>query len=113
MTPAGAKRRGGEPGGAGLGRRRRGESSPRHRHRQTHELYLVLEGEGRMRIGSESLVLPRLSAGLVSPGGGRQIFNDGEHEVLWLRGGAPGGAADTGGRWGGARGGGRSGGAGR
>jgi mannose-6-phosphate isomerase-like protein (cupin superfamily) len=90
-----AKQLGAETLGARLWRLRPGEYSTRHRHFETHELYLVLEGEGRMRIGSESLVLPRLSAVLVSPEEPRQIFNDGEGEALWLVVGAPAEPANT------------------
>jgi uncharacterized cupin superfamily protein len=90
-----AKQLGASTLGARLWRLRPGEFSTRHRHRETHELYLVLEGEGRMRIGAESLVLPRLSAVLVSPDELRQIFNDGEEEVLWLVVGSPAEPANT------------------
>ena len=90
-----AKQLGAETLGARLWRLRPGEFSTRHRHFQTHELYLVLEGEGRMRVGEDSLVLPRLSAVLVSPDEPRQLFNDGEHEALWLVVGAPAEPANT------------------
>jgi uncharacterized cupin superfamily protein len=90
-----AKQLGATTQGARLWRLRPGEFSTWHRHRETHELYLVLEGEGRMRIGAESLVLPRLSAVLVSPDELRQIFNDGEGEVLWLVVGSPAEPAST------------------
>ena len=90
-----AKQLGASTLGARLWRLRPGEFSTRHRHRETHELYLVLEGEGRMRIGGESFVLPRLSAVLVSPDELRQIFNDSEEEVLWLVVGSPAEPANT------------------
>ncbi len=48
------------------------------------EFYVVLEGEGSIRIGSESFTLPRLSSAQVSAGEEREIFNDGEQETLWL-----------------------------
>jgi uncharacterized cupin superfamily protein len=90
-----AKQLGAATLGARLWRLRPGEFSTRHRHRETHELYLVLEGEGRMRIGEESFVLPRLSAVLVSPEELRQIFNDGEEDTLWLVVGSPAEPANT------------------
>ena len=90
-----AKQLGAETLGARLWRLRPGEFSTRHRHRETHELYVVLEGEGRMRIGDESFVLPRLSAVLISPDELRQIFNDGEADTLWLVVGAPAEPANT------------------
>ena len=55
----------------------------------------MLEGEGRIRIGEDSLVLPRLSAVYVEPDSVRQIFNDGEADTLWLVMGAPQEAANT------------------
>ncbi len=81
--------------GARLWRLRPGQASTKHRHRLTAELYVVLEGEGRMRIGEDSLVLPRLSAVYVSPDEVRQLFNDGDGDVLWIVFGAPHEAANT------------------
>jgi len=90
-----AKQLGAEGFGARLWRLRPGEASTKHRHRLTAELYVVLEGEGRMRIGDDSLVLPRLSAVYVEPDTVRQLFNDGEADTLWLVMGAPDEAANT------------------
>jgi uncharacterized cupin superfamily protein len=81
--------------GARLWRLRPGEASTRHRHRAQTELYVVLEGEGRMRIGEDSLALPRLSAVLVGPAEVRQLFNDTDADALWLVAGAPAEAANT------------------
>ena len=72
-----------------------GQASTKHRHRLTAELYVVLEGEGRIRIDEDSLVLPRLSAVYVEPDSVRQLFNDGEADTLWLVMGAPHEAANT------------------
>ena len=90
-----AKQLGVEGFGARLWRLRPGQASTKHRHRLTAELYVVLDGEGRMRVDSDSLVLPRLSAVYVSPDSVRQLFNDGDSDVLWLVFGAPGEAANT------------------
>ena len=90
-----AKQLGAQTLGARLWRLRPGEFSTRHRHFETHELYVVLEGEGRMRIGTDLLTLPRLSAVLVEPEEVRQIFNDTDADVLWLVTGAPNEAANT------------------
>jgi len=49
----------------------------------------VLEGTGRMRIGDETLTLPRYGGVLVGPEQLRQVFNDTDAEVLWLIVGAP------------------------
>jgi uncharacterized cupin superfamily protein len=90
-----AKQLGAETLGARLWRLRPGESSTRHRHFVTHELYVVLEGEGRIRIGEDSLSLPRLSCVLVPPDTVRQVFNDTDQDALWLVVGAPPEAANT------------------
>lgn len=71
------------------------QASTKHRHVATTELYVVIEGEGRMRIGEDSLVLPRLSAVLVPPEEVRQVFNDTDQEVLWLVFGTPNESANT------------------
>ena len=90
-----AKQLGAEGFGARFWRLRPGQASTKHRHRLTAELYVVLEGEGRLRIDADSLVLPRLSAVYVEPDSVRQLFNDGEADTLWLVMGAPQEAANT------------------
>jgi mannose-6-phosphate isomerase-like protein (cupin superfamily) len=40
------------------------------------ELYFVLEGTGRIRVGGEALTIPRHGALLVGPSSLRQVFND-------------------------------------
>jgi mannose-6-phosphate isomerase-like protein (cupin superfamily) len=54
-----------------------------------HELYVVIEGEGRMRVDGEVLTLEPLSAVLVEPEHARQLFNDTDADALWLVAGAP------------------------
>lgn len=81
--------------GARLWRLAPGEWSTRHRHREQTELYVVLEGTGRMRVDSELLTLAPLSAVLVEPDGVRQVFNDTAAEQLWLVVGTPVEAANT------------------
>jgi uncharacterized cupin superfamily protein len=81
--------------GARLWRLEPGQASTRHRHRTTEELYVVLEGTGRLRVADELLTLERLSAVLVEPGTVRQPFNDTEQHQLWLVVGAPREAANT------------------
>ncbi len=75
--------------GARLWRLRPGQASTRHRHPRTTELYLVLEGTGRLRVGDDLLTLEPLSAVLVEPQTVRQPFNDTDRDQLWLVVGAP------------------------
>jgi len=84
-----AKQLGAETLGARLWRLRPGQASTQHRHFETHELYVVLEGIGRVRVDGEVLTLDPLSALLVEPEHVRQLFNDTEADVLWLIVGAP------------------------
>ncbi|HTR74441.1 MAG TPA: cupin domain-containing protein [Solirubrobacterales bacterium] len=81
--------------GARLWRLTPGQASTRHRHRDTHELYLLLEGTGRIRIGEDLLTIDPLGALIVDPAEVRQLFNDTEADQLWLVVGAPQEAADT------------------
>jgi quercetin dioxygenase-like cupin family protein len=75
--------------GARLWRLAPGQASTRHRHRTTTELYVVLEGTGRLRVENDLLTLERLSAVLVEPSTVRQPFNDTDSDQLWLIVGAP------------------------
>jgi quercetin dioxygenase-like cupin family protein len=81
--------------GARLWRLRPGQWSTRHRHRTTQELYVVLEGTGRLRVGEELLTLEHLDTVLVEPGTVRQPFNDTDADQLWLVVGAPQEGANT------------------
>ena len=60
-----------------------------HKHIRQEEFYFVLEGTGRIRIGAETLTVPRHSGVLVGPEQLRQVFNDTDAEVVWLIVGAP------------------------
>jgi quercetin dioxygenase-like cupin family protein len=75
--------------GARLWRLAPGQASTWHRHFEMHELYVLLEGEGRVRVDDEVLTLSPLSALLVEPGHNRQLFNDTDADSLWLVVGAP------------------------
>jgi uncharacterized cupin superfamily protein len=81
--------------GARLWRLRPGQASTRHRHRVTEELYVLLEGTGRLRVGDDLLTLAPLSSVLVEPDTVRQPFNDTEADQLWLVVGAPPEPANT------------------
>ncbi len=73
-----------------------GQASTRHRHATQTELYVVLEGTGRMRIGDDDpLTLAPLSSVLVEPGDVRQVFNDTGADALWLVVGTPPELANT------------------
>jgi uncharacterized cupin superfamily protein len=90
-----AKQLGSQTLGARLWRLAPGQASTRHRHREQTELYVLLEGTGRMRAGEELLTLEPFSAVLVEPNSVRQVFNDTATEALWLIVGAPQEAANT------------------
>jgi quercetin dioxygenase-like cupin family protein len=81
--------------GARLWRLAPGQASTRHRHFEQAELYVVLEGTGRMRVGDELLTLVPLSAVAVEPATVRQVFNDTDCDALWLVVGAPPEGANT------------------
>jgi uncharacterized cupin superfamily protein len=90
-----ARQLGAENLGMRLWRLRPGQASTRHRHEVTEELYVLLEGTGRMRVGDELLTLEPMSAVLVEPRELRQVFNDTDSDQLWLVAGAPNEAANT------------------
>jgi quercetin dioxygenase-like cupin family protein len=81
--------------GARLWRLHPGQASTRHRHFGQHELYVLLEGSGRVRVDDELLTLEPLSALLVEPAHVRQVFNDTDADALWLVVGAPPESANT------------------
>jgi quercetin dioxygenase-like cupin family protein len=75
--------------GARLWRLQPGQASTWHKHLEEQEIYVLLEGEGRIRVEDEVFTLPPLSAVLVDPEHMRQIFNDTGAQALWLVVGAP------------------------
>ena len=81
--------------GARLWRLEPGQASTRHRHRHQEELYVLLEGTGRVRVDGELLTLAPHDALLVDPESVRQVFNDTDSEQLWLIAGAPTEPANT------------------
>jgi quercetin dioxygenase-like cupin family protein len=81
--------------GSRLWRLAPGQASTNHRHLLTEELYVLLEGEGRVRLGEEVLTMAPLDALLVEPETVRQLFNDTDADQLWLVFGAPPEAANT------------------
>jgi len=55
-----------------------------HQHIEAEEFYFVVEGTGRIRVGEETLTIPKNGGLLVGPSQLRQIFNDTEADTLWL-----------------------------
>jgi mannose-6-phosphate isomerase-like protein (cupin superfamily) len=55
-----------------------------HKHIRAEEFYFVLEGVGRMRVGDETLTVPKYGGVLVGSDQLRQVFNDTDSDVLWL-----------------------------
>jgi uncharacterized cupin superfamily protein len=81
--------------GARLWRLKPGQASTKHRHIDQEELYLLLEGSGRIRVNDDLLTLEPMDAVLVEPDSVRQLFNDTAVEQLWFVAGAPREAANT------------------
>ncbi len=83
------ERTGSENMGARLWRLPPQSANTLHKHIRSEEFYFVLEGTGRLRVGDETLTVPRHGGVLVGPDQLRQVFNDTDTEVLWLIIGAP------------------------
>jgi uncharacterized cupin superfamily protein len=66
-----------------------GQANSRHRQRDELELYVLLEGTGRIRVADDLLTLAPLSAVVVDADTVRQVFNDTDGEQLWLIVGTP------------------------
>jgi quercetin dioxygenase-like cupin family protein len=90
-----AKQLGSADFGARLWRLAPGQASTRHRHRLQKELYVLLQGTGRIRVEDQLLTLEPLSSVLIDPETVRQIFNDTDTDALWIVFGAPAEPANT------------------
>src|SRR5260221_1315493 len=77
------ERTGSEDLGARLWRLPPKSANTLHQHIRAEEFYFVLEGTGRMRVGDETLTVPKYGGVLVGPDQLRQGFNDTDAEVLW------------------------------
>ena len=75
--------------GARFWRLHPGQASTKHRHFEMHELYVLIEGEGRVRVDDEVITMRPHSALMVEPEHVRQLFNDTDADALWLVVGAP------------------------
>lgn len=60
-----------------------------HRHEEQEELYVLLEGPGRIRIDDETLEVTPGAALRLPPETPRRIFNDTDRPAVWLVVGAP------------------------
>jgi mannose-6-phosphate isomerase-like protein (cupin superfamily) len=83
------ERTGSENMGARLWRMPPWSANTLHKHIRAEEFYFVLEGTGRLRVGEETLTVPKHGGVMVGPDQLRQVFNDTDEEVLWLIIGAP------------------------
>jgi hypothetical protein len=83
------ERTGSENMGARLWRLPPWSANTLHQHIRAEEFYFLLEGTGRLRVGSETLTVPKYGGVMVGPDQLRQVFNDSDEEVLWLIIGAP------------------------
>lgn len=83
------ERTGSEHLGARLWRMPPQSANTLHKHVRAEEFYFVLEGVGRMRVGEETLTVPKHSGVMVGPDQLRQVFNDTDGDVLWLIIGGP------------------------
>lgn len=75
--------------GARFWRLKPGQASTKHRHPVQEELYVLIEGTGRVRVDDELLTMEPLDTLLVDPDSARQLFNDTDADQLWLVVGAP------------------------
>ncbi|MGD9723840.1 MAG: cupin domain-containing protein [Pirellulales bacterium] len=66
-----------------------GRTTP-HYHPQTEEIYYILRGEGRMRIGDETAAVGPGDAIAIPPGATHQIQNTGRATLVFLCCCAPG-----------------------
>ena len=83
------ERTGSENMGARLWRLPPKSANTLHKHIRAEEFYFLPEGTGRLRVGDETLTVPRHGGVPVGPDQLRQVFNDTDAEVLWLIIGAP------------------------
>ena len=81
--------------GARLWRLEARQASTRHRHFDQEELYLLLEGDGAIRVDGDLLTLAPLDTRAGRARSTRQIFNDTDADQLWFVSGAPPEAANT------------------
>src|SRR5437762_5674416 len=84
------ERTGSENLGARLWRLPHKSANTLHRHIRAEEFYFVLEGVGRIRVGDQTLTVPKYGGGLVGPDQVAQGVNDTCAEALRLLGAGAG-----------------------
>jgi mannose-6-phosphate isomerase-like protein (cupin superfamily) len=72
-----------------LNRVQPGQSGQHHLHADAEEVYFLVRGPGRMRIGDEIVDFAPLDAVRIPPGVLHSIANEGDEESLWVVVGAP------------------------
>jgi mannose-6-phosphate isomerase-like protein (cupin superfamily) len=66
-----------------------GDSLVYHRHCEQEELYVCLQGPGRLHVDGDRVTVPDNGVVRVPPATPRQLFNDTDREHSWLVVGAP------------------------
>jgi mannose-6-phosphate isomerase-like protein (cupin superfamily) len=61
-----------------------GAATAAHYHPKTEEIYYILSGQGRMRIGAETADVGRGDAIAIPPGRTHQITNTGQEPLVFL-----------------------------
>ncbi len=61
-----------------------GRDTEMHRHRRSQEIYYILEGEGEMRLGEETLKVKQYDAVLIPPGTPHRMKNTGKSGLRML-----------------------------
>jgi gentisate 1,2-dioxygenase len=72
-----------------IGRLAPGQSVEHHRHEEAEEVYLLLRGNGQIRINDEVIDAKPLDAFRVPPDAYRSVYNNSAEECWWLFMGAP------------------------
>jgi mannose-6-phosphate isomerase-like protein (cupin superfamily) len=66
-----------------------GEETIEHYHRSSEEIYRFIQGEGRMRLGSEEATVSAGDAVVIPPGAPHKLWNTGERPLVLLCCSAP------------------------
>ena len=72
-----------------IGKLAPGESVEHHRHREAEEVYLLLSGEGQIRLNEVVLDAKPLDAFRIPATTYRSVYNNSQNDCWWLFMGAP------------------------